>query len=141
MITYKMLAPMYRISFDVPYCDVARIQSQFPQASIVPVGEREIELQPRPFINVFDCEVSLAFFIPLDTIEVIAAFPTDELTPRERNILIAAVERQGGAVNMSGWYEVDSEAMKIVESVKVQEFLKDYLMNRLHIAVEVKGEV
>jgi hypothetical protein len=132
-----MLAPMYRISFDVPYCDVAQIQSQFPQAAIVPVGRREIELQPRPFINVFDREVSLAFFIPLDTIEAIAVFPTDELTPRERNILIAAVERQGGAVNISGWYEVDSEVMKVVESTKVQEFLKDYLTKRLHIAVGV----
>ncbi len=87
------------------------------------VGEQELVLEPEIFINVWNCQASLAaeFCLPKTSSTIVVEWPYS-LPKRAEKAIGRDIWKQGGGLTMSGRYKIFSRVIwNFVKSRRFQE--------------------
>jgi hypothetical protein len=104
-----------------------------------PAQEQELVLEPEVYINVWNCRANLAVEFCLPGTSAAVAIPWPRSLPkRVAKAIEDDIYAQGGAINISGRYEILSEKIwEFVESPRFQKWLR---REAEQLGLEVVGE-
>ena len=121
MLQYKIYAKPHSLRL-VRLCQLGIPVHYYP---VTEEEVREIILEPEFYYSVWNCSVSLiASFFKNDLSSIQIVYP--DLPPHVTNAVLDDINDQGGAINISGLYEItSSKVWRFIKSKKFQRWLEE----------------